>query len=342
MKPIAPLFILVVILAVSAFGQTTSRVVSSPYELAKLVNDTGSTRPVLELGSVWQRLGVAPGSFNQCGEDCSAAVSALDLDGKPGREVLLKLTGFSERCRFLVFKRHGKAWRVVGHVDHDFNRYQMARHRVVRFKGKPWLLIRGQEGSGSGFSLYVETWYQVSQAGLRAVLSYPVAGTTYPWPAGLGREFKTQAITGSESQNDLVLRFVVRYIKLDYETNKPLPFIVNEHRAHFHWDRKTNSFAFNSARSDISEADISAIANIEAEENSSGTNVGSLKFYSGAEQKAWVGGGYEVFLKYNLARLMKIASDKNNKHREWLRLFLKDCYDTGEKKTLVAALEKGR
>lgn len=350
MTAIALLFITALTLTGIAFGQTKSGVVTvdvgSPYKIAKLVNGNHRTQnsdaPILELGRVWKKFGVPPGSFDQCAGDCTAEINALDLDGKPGSEVLLKLTGSGERCRFLVFKQKGKAWKVVGHVDHNFNRYQMARHRVARFNGRPWLVIRGQGGSGSGFSLYFETWYQVGQGGVQQVLSYPVAGRTYPFPAGLGRDFEAQALTGSQSHRDLVLRYSVTYIKLEYESNKQSNFIVNEHRAHFRWDKESKSFKFNPARSNISEAEISAIANIEDEESSAGTVVGNMKFYSENENKAWVGGGYEVFLKYNLGSLLKIANDKNNKNREWLRFFLKDCYDTPEKRELIAALEKAR
>jgi hypothetical protein len=352
MKPVPFLILTVLMFSLTVFAQKETGVVivdlSSPYEIAKLVNENrrqqklSRVNAVLDLRPIWQRLRLDSGSFDECGGDCTAEISTLDLNSKPGPEVILKLTGFSERCRFLVFRKVGRAWTVVGHVDHNFNRYQMARHRVVRFSGKPWLLIRGQEGSGSGFSLYSETWYQVSQSGIRSVLSYPVAGTTYPWPAGLAREFKAQTITDSKSSGDLVLRYIVSYIKLDYNSNKPSNFMINEHRVRFKWNKKTKSFKFNPARSDVSEAEISAIANIEDEKSSAGKTLGSMKFYSGTENKAWVGGGYEVFLKYNLGSLMKVASDKNNKDREWLRLFLNDCHDIPEKRALTAALERGR
>lgn len=313
----------------------------TPQEVSRLVNSTRQSRSsaTVHLREFWKRLGLAPGYFENCGQDCFADLTSVDLDEKPGNEVVLKLntTNF---CRFIVLTKNRKQWRLLGHVDHDFNRYQMARHRVVRFNGRPYLIIRGQAGSGSGFSLYFETWYRVSQSGLQSVLSYPVAGNTYPFPAGLGREFEAQAITDSKSKLNLVVRYVVKYIKLEYGKNEQSEFFVNEHRATFQWDKQTNTFAFVPASSDISEAEISAIANIEDEESGSGTTVGSLKFYSGDENKAWVGGGYEVFLKYNLSSLMKIATDKSNKNREWLRFFLNDCHDTAEKRALSAALER--
>lgn len=315
----------------------------TPQDVFRLVNSTRQRKgaAAVDLRGFWKQLDLAPGYFQTCGQDCFADLTSADLDEKPGSEVVLKLNN-TNFCRFIVLKRDRKRWKLLGHVDHDFNRYQMARHRVVRFNARPYLIIRGQEGSGSGFSLYSETWYQVGQTGLQSVLSYPVAGHTYPWPAGLGREFEAQAITNSNSKSNLVVRYVVKYIKLDYGKNEQSEFLVNEHRATFQWDKQANTFAFAPSHSNISEAEIEAIANIEDEESTAGTTVGNMKFYSGNETKAWVGGGYEVFLKYNLGTLIKIASDKNSEHREWLRLFLNDCLDTAEKKTLLAALEEGR
>jgi hypothetical protein len=53
-----------------------------------------------------------------------------------------------------------------------------------------------------------------------------------------------------------------------------------------------------------------------------------------------VGRGYEVFLKYNSAALLKIASGHNANAREWLRIFLKDCDDVLQKARLLARLDR--
>jgi hypothetical protein len=46
-----------------------------------------------------------------------------------------------------------------------------------------------------------------------------------------------------------------------------------------------------------------------------GTKIGETTFYSSS--KAFVGGGYEVFLKYNLPRLMTIAKGRAANSKSW-------------------------
>ncbi|HEX3230075.1 MAG TPA: hypothetical protein VHQ95_13960, partial [Pyrinomonadaceae bacterium] len=72
------------------------------------------------------------------------------------------------------------------------------------------------------------------------------------------------------------------------------------------------------------------------EEPKDGTKIGETTFYSSS--RAFIGGGYEVFLKYNLPRLMTIAKGRAAKSKSWLKQFLTECRDTDEKKALLAAL----
>lgn len=326
-------------------GQTVSNDVikvetTSPYEIARMVNlgKHGRDAQPIDLSLTWKRLGIESMYFEVCG-DCDAQVTSYDLDGKPGPEVLVKLIGVPQACRFLIFKQDATGWKLLGHIDHDFNRYRMAEHRVVRFGGKPWLVINSQAGSGSGFSLYDETWYRVADNGIRKVLSYPVEGRTYPWPAGLARDFKARPVTSGstiKAPRNLTIRYQVTYSKCDGVTPKCSKLISNQHRLTYVWDARSNTFVPDASRSNISEREISVIANVEPKEDPPEATIGNTHFYS--ENKAWVGGGYELFLKYNLAALLRIARDKNNKHREWLRSFLKDCDNTAEKKELIQAL----
>jgi hypothetical protein len=72
---------------------------------------------------------------------------------------------------------------------------------------------------------------------------------------------------------------------------------------------------------------------------SSGTASAQSKDTTLSETKAFVGGGYDVFLKYNSRRLMKIASGRDAAQKQWLKQFLDDCEDTAEKRTLLQALQ---
>jgi len=75
----------------------------------------------------------------------------------------------STSARYLIFGptrvRAGKptAWRFLGYIDHAFNKYETSWHRVIAQGNKHWLVIRGQTRSGTGFSSYDDTWYEVSK-----------------------------------------------------------------------------------------------------------------------------------------------------------------------------------
>ncbi len=313
----------------------------SPFELAKSINDVRRTRVDVSLKETWQKLGVEPGAFEDCSNDCEARVFRHELSADKGPEVVVKLTRFVDFCRYLIFARaqDGRGWKFLGHIDHDFNKYEMARHRIAYVNGEPLLVVRGQEGSGSGYALYAETWYDVSDNGVKPVLSYPSDGHTNPWPAGLARSFKATTIPAAARGNQLIVQYTVSYDTAGYDNDNVKLEFVNQHRAAYNWDAASGKFVLDPQQSNISVAEIAAIANIESEdEPREGTKIGETTFYSSS--KAFIGGGYEVFLKYNLPRLMTIAKGKSAKSKSWLKQFLTECRDTDEKKALLAALGK--
>jgi hypothetical protein len=329
---------------------------ATPFEIARVVNKSRrawSKDHVLiraDLAPIWKRLRIDPGPFAECAGDCEARVYTHELASSAGPELILKLTRSFNYCRYLIFARvkQNRAakprWKFRGYIDHDFNRYEMSRHRVASTNGRNYLVIRGQEGSGSGFALYSETWYQVNASGIKPVLSYPIEGNTYPWPTGLGRAFKAHVMTKrhlARKGNEMWIRYTVTYTRLDYIKNDFAKLFVNEHHVHYIWDKRTHMFSFDARRSDITENEIDAIANIETEdEPRPGKKIGSMTFYSQSEAKAFIGGGYEVFLKYNSHRLMRIAKGRDAEQRQWLKQFLDDCEDTVEKKALLQVLQK--
>lgn len=319
----------------------------SPYEIVRVVNEnkkaaeeSDGPTPV-DLGPIWRTLGIDSVAFDSCSGQCDASIQKSELDGQPQPEVIIKLTQPFNFVRFLVFSEghsNKSEWIFRGYVDHDFNRYQMASHRVLEFGGKRWLVIRGQEGSGTGFSLYGETWYELGQKGLQAVLRYPIEGHTYPWPVGLGRDFKADIVTRNSAE--LIINYEVTYTALNYHDRKYAKLFVNRHRACYIWDAGESSFTFSNSCANTSEEEVAAIANIETEQSAAepAQKIGNTNFYSAAQQRAFVGGGYDVFLKYNFSGLLQIANEKRNPLREWLRIYLNDCLDSPEKKKLELAL----
>jgi hypothetical protein len=338
--------VLVVLLAIGfsyAIGQPiqTSTTLGadsiSPIELARSINNARRDQTDVELADTWRKLGLEAGSFEVCGSGCEAKVFRYELSSHPGPEVVLKLTQSFDICRYLIFGRAiDGGWKFLGHIDHDFNKYEMARHRIATVNGEPLLVVRGQEGSGSGYALYAETWYDVSDAGVKPVLSYPSDGHTNPWPAGLARSFNATNIP-TTARDRLTIQYTVTYDTAGYDGDNVTLEFVNRLRASYNWDAASGKFVLDPQQSNISLAEIAAIANIESEdEPKDGTKIGETTFYSSS--KAFVGGGYEVFLKHNLPRLMTIAKGRAAKSKSWLKQFLTECRDTDEKKALLAAL----
>ena len=105
------------------------------------------------------------------------------------------------------------------------------------------------------------------------------------------------------------------------------------------WDRKLRQFVFDPRRSTISEREMDAVANAgtEPDEENGGTQIGGTAFFSSL--KGFVGGGFEMFLRLNVSRLMKIAHGPNNPTKEWLREFVQECNDIPEKLALETALK---
>lgn len=349
MKPSHPALTLIFVAATCiCFTTQTSKVVpaaqqavsltagSDPLQVVKAINDNSRRSGELRLVDFWAGLNIPGGPFDICSGNCEAAASYQDLNGKPGRELLLKLTWSTEFCRFLIFESKADGWKFVGHIDHDFNRYEMATHRVVQFGDRPWLVIRSQAGSGSGYALYEHTWYEVTSSGVAAVLNYPESGQTYPWPTGLAREFHVQI---NNRGKKLSVNYAVNYYA--YESPKSAPLFINQHTAVYRWDSSQRAFVFDDKASNIAQAEIDAIANIETEpepESEGQVTIGNTKFYS--ENKQFVGSGYEVFLRHNFRGLMKIANDKRNPIREWLKQLLADCDDSKEKRELMSVLHR--
>jgi len=216
----------------------------------------------------------------------------------------------------------------------------MASHRVVRASGRNWFVLRGQEGSGSGYSLYGDTWFDVNRTGMKPVLHYSASGRTDPVIAGLSWEFKgtPSALLRPRGPRTIKLTFRVSYTADGFETDFAARFIVQRY-AMYVWDKDAGEFVFDHRRSTISEREMDAVANIDSEssgEEEEGTKIGGSTFFDGV--KGFVGSGFEMFVRLNVRRLLHIANGEDNRAKEWLREFLKQCDDIPEKQLIERAL----
>jgi hypothetical protein len=132
--------------------------------------------------------------------------------------------------------------------------------------------------------------------------------------------------------------FVVVYTAQGFEEADFTSSFTNRRHAYYVWDRRSRQFVFSENRSTISEHEMNLVANVETEEpdEEDGVTIGGSTFYSGL--KGFVGSGFEMFLRLNSRRLMKIAKGSDSRSKEWLRTFMKQCDEIPEKLALENAL----
>lgn len=317
----------------------------SPFSIARAIKQNPSSNIIeVDLSHTWKKLGIDSGQFDICTGNCDVNLYQHELDGHREREVILKLSLQWTTVRYLIFRKphfRNQGWKLLGHIDHDFNRYQMARHRVVRALGKPWLVVRGQEGSGSGYSLYGETWYEVTGSGVVPVLHYSQEGHTYSGPGGLNWEFRAQPVAstvGRARRPAIRLNFVARFTATGFTDSEFTHSFVNRRQASYVWSKQRRAFVFASGYSTISEGEMEAIANVETEppEDDQGTTIAGNTFYSSV--KGFVGKGFEIFVRLNAKRLHAVARNTGSPGQQWLHGFLKQCDNIPEKLALERAL----
>lgn len=198
----------------------------SPYDIESFIN----SNPKTEIGEVWEKLKIGDkyngdphydsnnGFFGGC-SGCEAETYNLELDGQPGTEVLLRIEDrMQEACRYLIFKYKNAEteennWRLLGHIDHDFGRYQMPQHYFVLSGGKNWLVVRVQGASGSGVALYNDRVFTVRNNKVVEILNYPADGHQSGYGFEPSRNFAGR-ILDSKIENDVAtveVEFTVNY-----------------------------------------------------------------------------------------------------------------------------------
>jgi hypothetical protein len=156
----------------------------SPYEIRRNVlehkDDQELPEPYLRLDEFWLRLGIACEPWRGY-DDCKVDLFKVSLTSGSRDDVLVRLyddSGWSWGCRYLLFaaqragrpKMHG--WRFLGYIDTGGSRYSAPDHEVVEAGRRHWLAIVSLGGHGSGFNLYSERLYDVTDNGLKEVLTF--------------------------------------------------------------------------------------------------------------------------------------------------------------------------
>ncbi|MFL6207939.1 MAG: hypothetical protein ACJ74W_03775 [Pyrinomonadaceae bacterium] len=287
----------------------------SPYDLWIYI-DRNADHP--DLQSIWRELGIKAELLKTCA-NCEAQLFDVELDGQPGREVLLRVTGWGEECRYLVFNQAGdprknSGWKLVGHIDSDFGRYRMPEHSILVGAGRSWLIINFQGASGSGVALFFNRVFEVTKTRIRDVLSFTSDGHQSDPVSDTGvtdRDFYADIINMERrgATEFMEIRFAASYYNdagIMWGHNRKAVFVKGA---------KSKRFILNNSMSELSEHEIDAVFHIDSLSN-------------------------EDLLRYNYADLIRIGTGKNAKQREWLRHFINLCEASPEKRNLAKLLRK--
>lgn len=281
-----------------------------------------------DLNRIWRSLKMeVPGDLpSRCDGDCSAETFDIRMaDEEAGGAVALRVSlesaGFYQ---YLIFKKvrldsgEKEEWKFLGRIDSRGQRDGPPQHRVEHGSGRTWLVVRELWGREAAVTARGEAWHEVSESGIRRVLSYPIEGQDRPCENRLGRSYKAILLRhGLEDGIYTVpLRLLVSYNISDCDRAKePHPILARGQKASYVWDGDKERFVLDPSRSDVTEKEMSSVYGLE-------------------------GPGRDQFLEFNFDQLSILAKDGDAKQRGWLREFLTSLPDSPRKAALQERLQQ--
>lgn len=298
----------------------------SPYEIKRRIDENNlaarrGEADELDLGHILEQLKAEPDDGIRCYGNCRASVFTLELDGKPGKETMLRVDYepiFT--YHYLIFKQvRGQAekstqWSFLGDIVSG-GWYSGPEARVEIAGAGRWLVVGGVSGHGSGFHSTAERWYEISEAGVVKVLSYQTRLFASTFGAGPGTERETRILKSEyrAGMATLVLQSTTSYAGYKHLAER-FPLWSSKRTVTFIKVPGSPRFTFDSLHSEMMEKEL-------------------INCYGDCEHVT-----DEEFLKYNYHELVRLAARGNAKQKEWLRSYLDTCDDTMEKQSLQTVL----
>jgi hypothetical protein len=308
----------------------------SPYEIKRLIdkNNLAARRKQtyeLDLKPIQKQLkfGDNPDSglyVDVCKGDCEAEIFNLELDGRPGKETILRLhPDMTGLYNHLIFKQAGARsssrpeWILLGRIDTNGWMYGLVpQYRVVTAGPERWLAINYGFGHRFVNESEVERWYEVkAEDGVVEVLAYQsrIYDAAFEDWLGIKRSTKLLETEYKDGVAVIVLQSSSFY-EANLRHNDPFPFMTTKRKVTFKKARAAQRFVYDPLHSELSSKEL------EPEFGNEGA-------ITDAE-----------FLKYNYRELAWIAARGNAKQRAWLRNHLKGRDESLEKQSLQKALEE--
>jgi hypothetical protein len=294
----------------------------SPYEIKRLIDSADG----LDLKLVWRKLNIdtadaAFARFNDYDGCYEAKIYKIELDGKLGDETLLKLDfGMPESTLYLIFKhangQHNVGWNLLGYIPYIYGAPFVPPSQKVLSDGRHhWLVIDYSTGHGSGFGSGADDWFEISQSGVRKVLSYQNGLFIGFQSPTIDRNNKVLKCEYRDGMTTVVIRSATSYGYYDEQTTEPFDLWMNKRNAIFIKLPRMRKFIFDSQHSEMSAKEIDP------------------------DYGEWAEISNEDILKYNYRDLKRLAIKGNRKQKEWLRDFIDARDDSVEKQSLQKALE---
>jgi hypothetical protein len=189
----------------------------------------------------------------------------------------------------------------------------MPEHSIEYGGGRSLLIIKVQEGSGTGYAVYYDRLFQVESSGVMEVLSFPSEGHQSTQGYEPTQEFTTNVrkYETSGSGTLVELEFSVSYSA--YSGSEDVQLWKKTQKAVYKTEARSKALVLDKNKSDLPQEDIDAMYGRE----------GSL---------------VEAFIRCNFVDLAKIASGPENSRKEWLRHYLTQAEESSQKEQLLKLL----
>jgi hypothetical protein len=305
----------------------------SPYEIKRLIDEKklspcadGSMldfRPILEKLNL--KASIESEVFlERCSSSFKAVIHKIELDGKPGKETLLQLDfGEPYATLYLIFghmNRHDIAeWDLLGAIPYEYGAPFIPPSHKVRSDGQHlWLVIDHSTGHGTSFGTGSDDWYEVSQNGVRQVLTYQNGFFFGYGNPTVDRDTKVVKCEYRDGISTIILQSTTLYGSYDHQTDDSFSLWTSKRKVTFIRGPGMQKFVLDERHSEMSAEEIDSATEFDADSS---------------------------ILKYNYRELVKILVKGNAKQREWLRDFLNKCHQcdsSEEKQSLQEALKGAR
>jgi hypothetical protein len=302
-----------IILSSVAFAQDAPdpdivRAAKSPYDLASYVGSHTNID--------WRQLWAAMGNVGEppkylplsCEDQEGCKVKVVTVP-KPSQAIVVVDHLLHSYFRFV---QQGASWRFAGYYSPE---YILAEHKLFSLGDEPMLIINEEPRGGTGLSMELEHWFDLTQPGFEPVFTFTTKGNVDGSIIYIGRYATGRAeakLVDGLQVIDLVstIQFYFGGVEL------------GEHRltGKYTRERGKRSFGLQSAEADgktMPVGDFALLTDIPQGRPSD-----------------------EQMLPYALDGLKKVASGKDAQTREWLKQMLDRCKDTSEKRTLLELLAK--